>query len=610
MLGLSLPDKLGGVKRLDAFPHERVLGIGHMRLRMPRSIRYRHGGLGRVRRPDAALLRCRVALLLALAWSSVNGWSPVHVSVAALGFAAPALAESEATGSPPNSPLAVRLDRLLREGVLSNASVGVLVERARDGGVVYARGADQLFIPASNQKILTSLASLARFGPTHRFVTRIWAPEPIDGEGEVAELLIEGGGDPTLGSEDWWRLAADLRTGGLRGVRGDLRVDDELFDGPSWHPSWGDVSARAYHAPVGALNANLGAFAVSVWPRANAGSAARVAVDPPVDYLRLRNLARTAPRRAQPNLSVDRVAGAASEGIAEEIVRVEGTVRKGDPGDLFPRSVLDPGLYAGSLLLHQLRANGIAVDGSVRRAPRRREAFALILERPGRSVAEIVRVCLKQSSNAVAETLVKDLGAWHGLSRGAAPHQKGDWAGGIQALRHELEALGVELAEAHLVDGSGLSLQNRLSPRMLVRALRVARDSFTIGPEFVAALPIAHRDGTLERRLEQAQGRIRAKTGLLSDAGVIALSGYVDRPDGETLIFSILVNGKGGGGEAGMEAVDHIAETLLEAPLQTPAPADSLPVQEGRVAATGSRTKARITESMYSDGSMVPSRRR
>ena len=145
------------------------------------------------------------------------------------------------------------------------------------------------------------------------------------------------------------------------------------------------------------------------------------------------------------------------------------------------------------------------------------------------------------------------------------------------------------------------------APRL---ALRVARDSFTIGPEFVAALPIAHRDGTLERRLEQAEGRIRAKTGLLSDAGVTALSGYVDRPDGETLIFSILVNGKGGGGEAGMEAVDRIAETLLEAPLQTHVPVDSLPVQEGRVAPTGSRTKARITESMYSDGSMVPSRRR
>jgi D-alanyl-D-alanine carboxypeptidase/D-alanyl-D-alanine-endopeptidase (penicillin-binding protein 4) len=445
-----------------------------------------------------------------------------------------------------------------------------------------------------------------------------------------------------MGSEDWWRLAADLRHAGLRGVQGDLRIDDRLFAGPAWHPSWGDLTARAYHAPIGALSANFGAFAVSVWPRAAAGSAARVAVDPPVDYLRLRNLARTVPRRAHPELVVDRVAGASSEGLAEEIVRVEGSVRRGDPGDLFPRSVLDPGLYAGSLLLHQLRANDIAVDGVVRRAPREGDDFALILERPGRSLAEIARLCLKTSSNAVAETLVKDLGAWAGVDAAGPPSATGDWAGGIRALREILETRGLDLARARLVDGSGLSIQNRLSPRMLVDALALASRSFRSGPELVAALPIGGRDGTLERRLEDTDGRIRAKTGLLSDAGVTALSGYAERADGVRLIFSILVNGRGGGAEAAMEAVDALARVLLEADLPNGSAEPDAPVdpasaaqsppsatraaprratsvsgeplgssdQEGRVAPAGSRTNARITESMYSEGSVSPSRSR
>lgn len=529
--------------------------------------------------------------------------------------------------------LAERLDTLVTGPALASASVGILVERARDGEVLYARGADQLFVPASNQKILTVLASLDRFGPAHRFTTRIWAPRAIDGEGEVRELVVEGGGDPDLRSEDWWRLAADLRREGLRGVRGDLRIEDALFEGPSWHPSWGDVTARAYHAPVGALTANFGAFAVSVWPRAAVRSEARVAVDPPVAYLRLRNLARTVSRRGKPELTVDRIAGPASEGVAEEIVRVEGTLRRGDPGDVFSLGVLDPGLYAGSLLLHQLRQNGVEVDGGVRRAARGAEEFALVLEHPGRSLGEIARVCLKQSSNAVAETLIKDLGAWDGAAADEEPAKKGDWAGGVHVLRQQLESLGIELGDARIVDGSGLSLQNRLSPRMLVRALRVARESLRVGPEFVAALPIAHRDGTLERRLEAAEGRIRAKTGLLSDAGVTALSGYADRADGEVLIFSILVNGlrdgKRGGVEAGIEAVDRIASALVEAPIeevpdaappQVSAPGEATrtlgvrgsaaAAQDGRVAPAGSRTNARITESMYSDGSVSPSRNR
>ena len=177
--------------------------------------------------------------------------------------------------------LEARLDGLLARGVLARASVGIYVERQSTGEVVYARGADRLLIPASNQKILTALATLERFGPAHRFSTRIWAPDPIDGEGMVSELLIEGGGDPAMNSEDWWRLAADLRRAGLRGVRGDLRVDDTLFDGPGWHPSWGSVSARAYHAPVGALTANYGTFFVSVWPQLTPGSAVLIDIDPP-----------------------------------------------------------------------------------------------------------------------------------------------------------------------------------------------------------------------------------------------------------------------------------------------------------------------------------------
>jgi D-alanyl-D-alanine carboxypeptidase/D-alanyl-D-alanine-endopeptidase (penicillin-binding protein 4) len=464
--------------------------------------------------------------------------------------------------------LAARLDRLLARGPLARASVGIYVERQSDGEVVFARGADRLLIPASNQKILTALATLERFGPAHRFSTRIWAPKPIDSEGMVSELLVEGGGDPAMNSEDWWRLAADLRRAGLRGVHGDLRIDDTLFDGPGWHPSWGSVSARAYHAPVGALTANYGTFFVSVWPQMTPGSSVLIDIDPPVAYLRLRNQAKTGSLKSRPRLTVDRVAGRESEGPAEEVVRVTGVARQGDAVDRFPRSVLDPGLYAGSVLAYQLRANGIDVDGEVRRAPRRKEDLQLILDRPGRAVSEAVALCLKYSNNSIAEILVKNLAAWEGVLPGEEPVRQGDWVHGIRALRRELARRGVDLGEATLVDGSGLSLQNRVTPRTLVRALRVGRASFRSGPEFVASLPIAETDGTLEKRLRGGSGRIRAKTGLLSDAAVTALSGYAERADGEVLIFSILVNGHSGGSGAAMDAVDRIAETLLDAPLR------------------------------------------
>ncbi len=476
-----------------------------------------------------------------------------------------------AEGGPSASPLSKRLDRLVGQKPLAKAAVGMLVVRASDGEVVYSRGADRLLIPASNQKILTALATLSRFGPTHRFTTRIWARPAPGAEGRVEELLVEGGGDPAMNSEDWWRLAADLRREGLRLVAGDVRVDDSHFDAPGWHPSWGRISARAYHAPVGALTANYGAFNVSVWPNRQAGVSARVEVDPPVDYLRLRNRAKTAAQGARPRLSVDRARGRRDEGFVDEVVDVEGVTRIGDDVDRVNRSVLDPGLYAGSLLALQLEANGIDVEGAVRREPLGANTgdgeFERLMERPGRSVAEIVQLCMKYSNNSIAETLIKNLGAWSGAELDKEPARQGGWSEGLAAMRSELSALGLDLGEATLVDGSGLSLQNRLSPRSLVEALRTGRDAFGFGPEFVASMPIAERDGTLEKRLRGGDGRIRAKTGLLSDADVTSLSGYAERSDGEVLVFSILVNGFSGGSGRAMDAVDALAQALLDTPL-------------------------------------------
>jgi D-alanyl-D-alanine carboxypeptidase/D-alanyl-D-alanine-endopeptidase (penicillin-binding protein 4) len=469
------------------------------------------------------------------------------------------------------SPLSDRVDALMRRPPLAGAAVGLLVVRAADGSVVYAHGADRLLIPASNQKILTALASLSRFGPAHRFTTRVWSrPEPGI-RGRVEGLLLEGGGDPVMNSEDWWRVASDLKGEGLRLVAGDLRVDDSLFEPPGWHPSWGRISARAYHAPVGALTANYGTFFVSIWPNTQPGVSARVAVDPPVEYLRIHNRAKTASAGAQPKLIVDRGRGRREDGFADEVVRIDGSARLGDDVDRFPRSVLDPGLYAGSLLAHQLASHGVDVEGTVRRSERGSEAgdeaLVLLLERPGRTLAEVVQLCMKYSNNAIAESLVKSLGAWEGTTSEGDPVRQGGWSEGVKALRRELSVLGVDLGEARIVDGSGLSLQNRISPRMLVEALRVGSESFRLGPEFVASFPIAELDGTLEKRLQGGRGRVRAKTGLLSDADVTALSGYAERNDGERLVFSILVNGHSGSSSAAMEAVDALARSLLESSL-------------------------------------------
>jgi D-alanyl-D-alanine carboxypeptidase/D-alanyl-D-alanine-endopeptidase (penicillin-binding protein 4) len=449
-----------------------------------------------------------------------------------------------------DSPLSKSLDAALAVRALRDAKVGALVVDRGDGRVLYARSADRPLIPASNQKILTAVAALGAFGPTHAFPIHVYSDAPPDAEGSVANLYLRATGDPSLTSEDYWRLAADLRMAGLRSVSGDLVIDDSVFDAERWNPIWGAISSRAYHAPVGAFTANYGAFTVVVVPGANAGDRVSVRVDPPVPYLRVVNKALTVGRRKQSELTVKR-----SREADHELIEVGGKLRVGSETALFRRSVEDPVAYAAAVLRMQLEANGITVAGADRLAAAPESASEL-LKFSAHPLSEIVRLFMKYSNNGIAESLVKALGA-------RASGAPGSWANGLPALTQELAAIGVPMDGMRIVDGSGLSYDNLVSPRQLVAALRIADASFAIAPEFTASLPVSGADGTLKKRVGAAVGAARAKTGLLT--AVTALSGHAVLSDGSQVVFSVIVNDFRSIAERAMDALDNFVVALSQA---------------------------------------------
>jgi D-alanyl-D-alanine carboxypeptidase/D-alanyl-D-alanine-endopeptidase (penicillin-binding protein 4) len=114
-----------------------------------------------------------------------------------------------------------------------------------------------------------------------------------------------------------------------------------------------------------------------------------------------------------------------------------------------------------------------------------------------------------------------------------------------------LTGLGVDTSGARIVDGSGLSIDDRLSPRLVAQVLRIAR--VTERERFRAmfraqAMPVAGRSGTLTTAFGRystdpsrcARGLVQAKTGTIY--GTIALSGVADTPQGGRRVFSIIVN--------------------------------------------------------------------
>jgi D-alanyl-D-alanine carboxypeptidase/D-alanyl-D-alanine-endopeptidase (penicillin-binding protein 4) len=102
--------------------------------------------------------------------------------------------------------------------------------------------------------------------------------------------------------------------------------------------------------------------------------------------------------------------------------------------------------------------------------------------------------------------------------------------------------IGADTSSIYNADGSGLSVDDRLTARSMVQLLDFAHRA-PWGPEFHASLPVAGESGTQRKRMKgsPAQGNLHAKTGTTND--VIALAGYVTATDGEVLAFSFLYNG-------------------------------------------------------------------
>lgn len=142
------------------------------------------------------------------------------------------------------------------------------------------------------------------------------------------------------------------------------------------------------------------------------------------------------------------------------------------------------------------------------------------------------------SNNLYAEALLRTIGV---VKKQSETKSLNTAEMGLAAIESTLTDLGVDPQGYAIEDGSGLSRHNLVSPEALVQLLKGMAQS----PEadiFRASLPVAGVSGTLKNRFKNttAQGIVQAKTGTVS--GVNSLSGYVDSPNYETVVFSIILN--------------------------------------------------------------------
>jgi D-alanyl-D-alanine carboxypeptidase/D-alanyl-D-alanine-endopeptidase (penicillin-binding protein 4) len=409
---------------------------------------------------------------------------------------------------------------------------------------------DQLMVPASNMKLLSTAAALHNLGPDFRYRTFLLADGPQVGEVLDGDLVLYGTGDPTL-SERFFpsetaaldTLASRVQSSGVREIRGDLVVDGSFFQGPDLHPEWDPADLNdAFAAPVSAVSLAENLVTVRVEAGSWVGAQPSIHTIPEASGIPVSNVARTVSPGIRPRVWLFRE-------TPQDPIGIEGEIPLGG-SDVWRRlPVPDPLQFTGLQLKRALETRGVRVTGTVvtirdpsaselshdsaltgmnGRAPLR-----ILATQESPPLIDLLRVINKESNNFLAETVAKTLGR---MVSG-----NGSFSGGERAVEKFLiEEVGVRPEELDVRDGSGLSVRNQASAGAFVQTLEYMASS-PYWEQFLNTLPEAGVRREMGRMYgSPAAGNLRAKTGTMDR--VSALSGLVRTRSGERILFSILSN--------------------------------------------------------------------
>lgn len=434
---------------------------------------------------------------------------------------------------------------------------GILVTDPASGDTLYSRNAGKLFIPASNQKLITGSVALHLLGPDFRFSTLFAAGGSVDQGVLHGDLVVLGQGDPSVSDHmrgdamQVMRAVADsLHARGITRITGGLRSGADVFPdatlGFGW--AWDDLE-YPYAAGVDELYLNEGFSTVAVRAGQQAGDTVSVRTSPAATYPRVRVLARTAGGPSAPR--GDRGLRLARDSTMPETLTLKGEIAAGDSAVL-TIAYLDHAAAYLTALREGLVSRGISVDGGVLARPLSEAgagtspgagaptsvsppepAYTPLFGLSSPPLREIMSAFEKPSQNQIGEILFKTLGrARTGV--GTADSAR-------RVVASQLIAWGAAPDGFVVRDGSGLSRNNVVTPETLTHVLAAMRAD-TAFAVFHDALPVAGVDGTIRSRMRgsAAAGNLHAKTGTLDM--VRSLSGYITTADGRQLIVVMLAN--------------------------------------------------------------------
>ncbi len=413
----------------------------------------------------------------------------------------------------------------IRHSDLPHTIKAIEVSSRKDNRILFHSNSQILLNPASNLKIITTSFALDNLGKDFTFNTK-FCSEGSFHDGEImGNLVVLATGDPIITDSDMDSCARVIAERGVNLIDGNIIIDISKFDSLEWGTGWmWDDEPQGYAMFISpasidhdVVDANIGLDPVS--------KRLEVTLHPSTSFVKVVSTATPG--------QIDSINATRILVNDTNTVVVSGTYTPNYSDTVYEFSVRHPAIYFGSLFQEALQRNGVRITGRVieTRIPVSPDSLTLLAE-ISHSIDTVVTYVNKVSDNLGAECLLRDV---PNIVKG----EIGSARNGLRLERSYLRACGVDSTEYVIVDGSGVSRYDVVTPADIVLVLNHTLNT-PEGKIFFKSLPVSGVDGTLEYRMQDGfvAGKVHAKTGSLS--GVSTLSGYVIIP-GDTLVFSMMM---------------------------------------------------------------------
>ncbi|MCZ7604344.1 MAG: D-alanyl-D-alanine carboxypeptidase/D-alanyl-D-alanine-endopeptidase [Melioribacteraceae bacterium] len=434
------------------------------------------------------------------------------------------------------SELRSELDDIFSDPNFVNAFWGASIYSLKTGETIYKLNSDKSFKPGSVLKLFTTSTALLLLGPDYKFKTTFFTDGKIINGVLEGNLIIVGFGDPTITSgdgkenDDFKSWIDSLNHQGIYSIKGDIIFYDDNFENSKYGKSL--VARYDYNcsAPFsGSFVLNENNYEIKM-EATEPGSLSKISFNPNGSKYSIINNVFTNSKIKENQIDY----------FIEDVYKIiiDGQISSSSSPHIIRFPINNPSEFFANTFYEVLAEEGLVVKGSPKinsELNRQLDINELnyLFEVHSLRLTDIAAEINKNSNNIYAEQLLKAIGY--------ELYGYGSTKNGLIAIEKIIQQMGINPTNVQIVDGSGVSPINLITPNQVTKLLSYMykSDSFE---EFYKSLSIAGFDGTLIERMTKstAENNFRGKSGYLEN--VRSLAGYIKTTDNEPIALVLIAN--------------------------------------------------------------------